>query len=280
MLWRAAIVCIAGVANASCGDNAAGNGAPASTFESAEDNPLGSGAAAEEATLDAHDGEQTKQSASVEDSKLSAADLQQLREISDKAIANGLSQDAINTLSNRLSAITNQHDYLVALNAAISATAVSNVPSSELGVSAKALNAADYPADCVDKSVSYNIIIQTGNREDAGTDARVFLKLRGNYNRRTKWTELMTLPTSKYLFERGSLFTADYWLTSPGELDRINLYHDNSGNKPGWFVDTVTAYDSCSRRVYVTAVTTWLARDEPPLYGTSYTGRVSAESTY
>lgn len=279
--WQTALMCsslamVGACEGGSDTDGLASLGAPRET-------PLtGAAAAAENAKIGATDGEKTKDPAATVSSSLPAETLTQLREISNKVVARKISQQTMNSLADKLSAIVDQHDYLVALNAAIPAVEPSRSPLSTAGVEVTvgALSPFDYPAGCNNQTVQYTIVIQTGSVQDAGTDADVFLKLRGNFRGATAWTTLMTLDTPANDFERGSTFNKTFSLVGHGELDQINLFHSNNGNKPGWYVDTVTEFDSCSRRVYTSGVYTWLAVDSAPLWGTNYTGPISSESTF
>lgn len=107
--------------------------------------------------------------------------------------------------------------------------------------------------------VDYGIGIRTSTRDDAGTDADVSVELIGQDGRRSG---LLHIGNNPRLFERGS---QDYFVKSAmdvGELAAIRLAHDNTGDKPGWFVDTVRI--TCRERLWEFAINHWIAKSEAP----------------
>ncbi|MFI2190533.1 PLAT/LH2 domain-containing protein [Streptomyces sioyaensis] len=102
----------------------------------------------------------------------------------------------------------------------------------------------------------YRVSVYTGDIDDAGTDANVSITIHGS----SRSVGPVDLDNSENNFERGKVdhFTLD--LSDVGRMDKINIAHDNSGNKPGWFLNRVvitkdgdTAEFPCSQ---------WLANDE------------------
>jgi hypothetical protein len=284
---RTGMACVFACSAVACGGEAGpntslGDGTGTTTAQTPVDRPLSPAAAAiEEASIDPASGEQTKDATWAESSQLSTSDLAQLKEINAKVATRRISQATLNGLTDSLASIKDQHEYFIALNAAIPESVGSSKADDEVGTIQSRLNQYDYPAGCYGASVRYTVVIQTGSNNYAGTDANTWLRLSGRYQSTASyWTGTMTLDTPANDFERGSQFVKDYWLGSPGDLNGINLWHDNHGDHPGWFVDYVNLYDSCSRRVYYASVYTWLARDEAPLYGTNYSGPITGESTY
>ncbi len=113
----------------------------------------------------------------------------------------------------------------------------------------------------------YNVTVKTGNRSSAGTDANVYITIWGDTGELVK----QKLDKPGYNdFERND---CDSYLlsTTEGSLGNIlgmKLEHDNTGNKPGWYVDWVKIEDfdtnvygpAISEKVY--QVDRWLARGE------------------
>ena len=102
----------------------------------------------------------------------------------------------------------------------------------------------------------YEITVETGNVENAGTDANVHITLYGSLASAGP----VKLDDSRDNFEQGAIdhFTLD--LTEAGRLETIVIGHDNSGNKSGWFLNRVTVTkggDTAEFSAY-----RWLATDE------------------
>nr|HPI97269.1 PKD domain-containing protein [Synergistales bacterium] len=118
-------------------------------------------------------------------------------------------------------------------------------------------------------ATSYEITLSTGNVENAGTDARVFLALIGREKddgMRRGSGEKELVPFSGDPFERGNndKFTVDHsWGLLPVEdLDFITIRHDNSNNRPGWYLNGLKIRDTGNNREWYFAVNSWLATDE------------------
>ncbi|XP_059156138.1 lipoxygenase homology domain-containing protein 1-like [Physella acuta] len=103
-------------------------------------------------------------------------------------------------------------------------------------------------------TVQYRVIIQTGHRMSAGTDARIFIDLfgaRGNTGRQP-------LPDHRgKQFERGHRDTFTFHAKNVGKVHSIQIGHDNSGFKPGWFLDYRPGFTT-----YRFDYFNWIAADE------------------
>lgn len=106
-------------------------------------------------------------------------------------------------------------------------------------------------------NIKYQITVYTGEIEDGGTDANVQIKLFGE-----KGTLGGTLDTKDHDdFETGMNDT--YTLSSStdiGDIKQIYIKHDNSGKKPGWYLDGVTV--SAQGKIWYFPANRWLAKDE------------------
>ncbi|WP_131739818.1 PLAT/LH2 domain-containing protein [Actinomadura roseirufa] len=102
----------------------------------------------------------------------------------------------------------------------------------------------------------YEITVETGNVENAGTDANVSITLYGQ----TTSAGPIGLDDSRDNFERGATdrFVVD--LTPVGRLLSIVIGHDNSGNKPGWYLNRVFISDPSETAEF--PAYRWLATDE------------------
>jgi hypothetical protein len=123
--------------------------------------------------------------------------------------------------------------------------------------------------------------MHTSNIRNAGTDARVFIKIFGT----TSSTDKMWLDREEYqdkLFEKGSCDKFLKTFVDIGEPKKITVGHDNSGPFPGWHLDKVSTvsgdlngprYFTCcfskvvlddirKKRQYEFKCSRWLAKNE------------------
>lgn len=106
--------------------------------------------------------------------------------------------------------------------------------------------------------IRYRVIVQTGTADGAGTDANIYLTLHGAYGTSRE----QTLDTFRDDFENGATDVFAVNSADLGDLDWIRIRHDNSGSRPGWFLDSVliTREDSTSREWFFPCGR-WLAVD-------------------
>src|SRR3954468_5615824 len=105
----------------------------------------------------------------------------------------------------------------------------------------------------------YRIVVKTGGAKDAGTDANVFITLIGQQANSGE----RALDSVRNDFERNSVGTFSIHTESPlGDLMRIRIRHDNSGRKPGWFLDYITVHEEDSDVMWYFPCNRWLAVDE------------------
>ena len=108
-------------------------------------------------------------------------------------------------------------------------------------------------------SYFYDVVIGTGVWRNSGTSANVKLTITGETDE-LKQVLLRGEGDSGELFSRGSvegfaLITSE----SIGSLKGITLEHDNSGESPSWFVETVTISDRQTEEQWIFSVNRWLA---------------------
>ena len=113
----------------------------------------------------------------------------------------------------------------------------------------------------------YDVLVKTGTKEGAGTDARVFITLKGQTGENFQ-ARLDKLDYND--FEQGD---KDFYRISTelslGELVEIKLEHDNTEDSAGWYVEWVVVWDLNSGRGERTeenkteyTFNRWLAKDE------------------
>ncbi|XVF08512.1 hypothetical protein REPUB_Repub07fG0009400 [Reevesia pubescens] len=120
--------------------------------------------------------------------------------------------------------------------------------------------------DCV-----YNIFVKTGNIKNAGTDSRIGLSLGDSQCNSISVSNLETwglMPSDYDYFERGNLdaFSGGGICIVP-PICSLHLTSDDSGNKPGWFVNYVEIFATGPNKLCTTArfyIDRWLAVDEQP----------------
>jgi hypothetical protein len=105
----------------------------------------------------------------------------------------------------------------------------------------------------------YRIVVKTGGEKNAGTDADVYITLMGSKGNSGE----RELTSSGNDFERHSVGTYSFHTKDPlGDLKKVRIRHDNTGNKPGWFLDYITVHEENSDKMWYFPCNRWLAVDE------------------
>ncbi|XP_052416643.1 polycystic kidney disease protein 1-like 2 [Carassius gibelio] len=103
---------------------------------------------------------------------------------------------------------------------------------------------------------NYLVHVQTGHRRGAGTTAKVMMTLQFQEGQ----SELYNLSDpEKPVFERGGVDV--FLLSMPfslGELQSIDISHDNSGGSPDWYMDRILVQDLQTQEVTHFLCSTWL----------------------
>ena len=105
---------------------------------------------------------------------------------------------------------------------------------------------------------TYRIQVYTGDVDGAGTDANVFLTIYG-------WSgssDEVQLDTAGDDFERNSVGTYSFDLKELGDLRMVHVRHDNSGSRPGWWLQEITIRNEETDQEWSFPCNRWLARDE------------------
>ena len=103
----------------------------------------------------------------------------------------------------------------------------------------------------------YEIEISTGIWFDSGTSAKVYLVLEGEMESSRPYH----LKSNSFIpFARGSLtcFTLSV-SNNVGPLRRVRVWHDNSGESPSWYLNTIKIYDAFSQELKTFTCHKWLA---------------------
>ncbi|XP_042531150.1 lipoxygenase homology domain-containing protein 1 isoform X3 [Dipodomys spectabilis] len=122
-----------------------------------------------------------------------------------------------------------------------------------------------YPSEVVEiqKLVHYEVEIWTGDIGGAGTTARVFMQIYGEEGK----TEVLFLSSRSRVFDRASkdIFQTDtftIYAIDLGALTKIRIRHDNTGSRPGWFLDRIDITDMNNEITYYFPCQRWLAVEE------------------
>ena len=100
--------------------------------------------------------------------------------------------------------------------------------------------------------------MSTGIWYNAGTTANVHVVLIGEQGRRSRPFHLTN--ASCILFARGSVTTFSLSLPeSIGAVERVQVWHDNSGFSPSWFLNSIKVLDTFSSQQWVFPCYKWLS---------------------
>lgn len=86
----------------------------------------------------------------------------------------------------------------------------------------------------------YLVRVVTGSQPNAGTTARVNIRLYGK--QRESPARLLTAHRPLFASKSRESFVLKF-PTSLGKLHHIHIWHDNTGKDPSWFLETVTITD-------------------------------------
>ncbi|KAH9519113.1 Lipoxygenase y domain-containing protein 1 [Bulinus truncatus] len=108
------------------------------------------------------------------------------------------------------------------------------------------------------------ITVKTGDKANAGTDARVYIIMygpTGQKNAEETSGKIWLDSSGKFERNQTDLFRIEVAkMISP--LSKIEIGHDNSGAGPGWYLDSVTIYSPTSGIEQFFPCRQWFAKDE------------------
>jgi hypothetical protein len=108
--------------------------------------------------------------------------------------------------------------------------------------------------------MQYRVIVFTGNKKRAGTDATVQINMHG-----TKASSgVKTLDNAEDNHERGKVDRYIIDCRKLGDIKSIQVWHDNSKKKPGWFLDKIIVEKISSGRTWTFPCGEWLALTTEP----------------
>ena len=105
----------------------------------------------------------------------------------------------------------------------------------------------------------YDVVIGTGVWKDSGTTASVTIGIKGETDE-LNLIPLRSKEDTTDIFSRGSIDGfALVTNESLGPLKEVTLEHDNTGENPSWFIETVSIRDRQTKEQWVFALNRWLA---------------------
>ncbi|XP_061733262.1 LOW QUALITY PROTEIN: lipoxygenase homology domain-containing protein 1 [Nerophis ophidion] len=128
------------------------------------------------------------------------------------------------------------------------------------GLTARVFNVLDAEAVSISQKVIYEIIVITGDVQNAGTDTQIFMSVFGANGS----TEEMLLQKNEDRFERGQEDTFNMEIDDIAPLRKMRLRIDGSGSRPDWFLDQVIMRNLTTEEVSVFTYEEWLSRTRGP----------------
>lgn len=108
--------------------------------------------------------------------------------------------------------------------------------------------------------MDYCVVIRTGDKQKAGTNAKVYITLIGTQCR----TPEIRLDHPNYNdFERNHRDEFNIGTNDVGELTQIRIRHDNTGKGPGWYLDSILVIRGSDGGAWETHPKRWLATTVP-----------------
>lgn len=104
----------------------------------------------------------------------------------------------------------------------------------------------------------YQIEIQTGTIDNAGTHANVYIQLLGEH---THGREIR-LEGASNCFEKGNLATFTIETESIGWLDRVRIFHDSTGEKPSWHPSFIRITEIAKGIIWKADINRWLTNED------------------
>jgi hypothetical protein len=120
--------------------------------------------------------------------------------------------------------------------------------------------------------IKHIIIIETGEKESSGTDAGVYIQLYGDNGKVTTLQGVDTLGHND--FEKGGLGAYIVYSNEDlGNINKIRVEHDNTGNNPWWYIKRILIDN-----IFSFTIEDWIGTNEPDVYPSKIYSRDIIES--
>ncbi|XP_052229243.1 lipoxygenase homology domain-containing protein 1-like isoform X2 [Dreissena polymorpha] len=106
--------------------------------------------------------------------------------------------------------------------------------------------------------VKYELVVYTGDKFGAGTNANVFVTLYGEYGNTGKRALTQTL---RDLFERKQIDKFTIEAVDLGPLEKLHVEHDNSGWRPKWYLEKIEVVNLSTNTTTLFPCEKWLDKD-------------------
>uniref|UniRef100_A0A3P9JEI9 Lipoxygenase homology domains 1a n=1 Tax=Oryzias latipes TaxID=8090 RepID=A0A3P9JEI9_ORYLA len=128
------------------------------------------------------------------------------------------------------------------------------------GLTARVFNILDAEAISISQKVIYEVTVETGDVQGAGTDTQIYMSVFGANGS----TEEMLLEKNEDRFERGQEDTFNMEIDDIAPLRKMRMRIDGSGSRPDWFLDKVILRDLSTEEVSVFTYEDWLSKTRGP----------------
>uniref|UniRef100_A0A8C8DR79 Lipoxygenase homology PLAT domains 1a n=1 Tax=Oryzias sinensis TaxID=183150 RepID=A0A8C8DR79_9TELE len=125
------------------------------------------------------------------------------------------------------------------------------------GLTARVFNILDAEAISISQKVIYEVTVETGDIQGAGTDTQIYMSVFGANGS----TEEMLLEKNEDRFERGQEDTFNMEIDDIAPLRKMRMRIDGSGSRPDWFLDKVNL---STEEVSVFTYEDWLSKTRGP----------------
>ncbi|XP_050791718.1 lipoxygenase homology domain-containing protein 1-like, partial [Gopherus flavomarginatus] len=120
-------------------------------------------------------------------------------------------------------------------------------------------------SSAVHSNVLYKVTVKTGDKKGSGTDARVFLKMKGSKGKLSK-TRLykktgsnVSQQTAVFKVSKGSINTFKIHGPEIGEIQNITLEHDGLEKQQAWYVEEITVTNTSREKTWHFLCRQWLS---------------------
>ncbi|WAR01120.1 LOXH1-like protein, partial [Mya arenaria] len=107
-------------------------------------------------------------------------------------------------------------------------------------------------------TVNYEVVVYTGDKFGAGTNANVHIVLYGEHGDTGKRALTQSM---RDLFERKQVDKFNLEAVDLGQLQKLHVEHDNSGWRPKWYLDRIEVINSANNTTTVFPCEKWLDKD-------------------
>ncbi|XP_043570379.1 lipoxygenase homology domain-containing protein 1-like [Chiloscyllium plagiosum] len=124
------------------------------------------------------------------------------------------------------------------------------------GLTARVFNILDAEAVQIGQKISYEITVITGDVQNGGTDANIYMSVFGANGS----TEEMLLHKNGDRFERGQQDTFSIVIADIAPLRKIRIRTDSKGYRPDWFLDKIIMLNQATQEVTTFTYNDWLSK--------------------